>query len=99
MRKFLETKLCCKNLIKGINTWPVVMVRYLGLFLKWTSEELRLIDQRTRKLMTMHEALHLRDESRKGEFTNIEDCVDASIQKLECYIKNNKERLITAVAT
>ena len=27
-RKILETKLCCRNLIEEINTWPVSLVRY-----------------------------------------------------------------------
>ena len=61
-RKLLETKLSSRNLIKGINTWAVPLVRYLGLFLKWTREELKQMDQRTRKLMTMHKALHPRND-------------------------------------
>ena len=71
-RKLLETKLSCQNLIKGINTWTVPLVRYSGPFLKWTRDELKQNKQRTRKLMTMHKALHLRDDvdrlcvSRKG---------------------------------
>ena len=35
-RKLLETKLSSRNLIKGINTKAVTLVRYSGLFLKWT---------------------------------------------------------------
>ena len=61
-RKLLETKLSSRNLIKGINTWAVPLVRYSGPFLKWTRDELKQIDQRTRKLMTMHKALHPRDD-------------------------------------
>ena len=34
--KLLKTKLSSKNLIKGINTWAVPLVRYSGPFLKWT---------------------------------------------------------------
>ena len=30
-RKLLETKLSSRNLIKGINTWAVPLVRYSGL--------------------------------------------------------------------
>ena len=60
-RKLLETKLNCRNLIKGINTWAVPLVRYSGPFLKWTRDELKQMDQRTRKLMTMHKALHPRN--------------------------------------
>ena len=40
-RKLLETKLSCRNLIKGINTWAVSLVRYSGPFLKWTRDELK----------------------------------------------------------
>ena len=43
-RKLLETKLCCRNLIKGINTGAVSLVRYSEPFLKWTREELKQID-------------------------------------------------------
>ena len=53
-RKLLKTKLYCRNLIKGINTWAVHLVRYSGPFLKWTRKELKQMDQRTRKLMTFH---------------------------------------------
>ena len=42
--------------------WDSYIVRYSGPFLKWTRDELKQMDQRTRKLMTMHKALHLRDD-------------------------------------
>ena len=61
-RKLLETKLSCRNLIKGINTWAVSVVRYSRPFVNWTSEELKQMDQRTRKLMTIHKALHPRND-------------------------------------
>ena len=61
-RKVLKTKLSRRNLIKRINTWAVLLVRYSGPFLKWTREELKQMDQRTRKLMTMHKALHPKDD-------------------------------------
>ena len=59
-RKLLETKVNCRNLIKGINTWAVPLVRYSPPFLKWTRDE--QMEQRTRKLMTVHKALHSRDD-------------------------------------
>ena len=104
-RKLLETKLSSKNLIKGINTWAVPLVRYSGPCLKWTRDELKQMDQRTRKLMTMHKALHPRDNvdrqyvSRKEGgrgLASIEDSVDASMQQLEDYIQHDGG-LITAI--
>ena len=53
-RKLLETKLSSRNLIKGINTWAVPVVRYSGPFLKWTRDKLKQMVQRTRKLMTRY---------------------------------------------
>ena len=104
-RKLLETKLYSKNLVKEINTWVALLVRYSGPFLMWTKEELKQMDQRTRKLMTIHKALHPRDGfdrlyvSRKEEgrrLANIEDSVDTSIQRLEDYIEKRGGRLVTA---
>ena len=43
-RKLLETKLSGRNLIKGINTWSVPLIRYSGPFLKST-RELKQMDQ------------------------------------------------------
>ena len=81
------------------------LVRYSGPFLKWTKKERRQMDQRTRKLMTIHKALHSRDDidrlyvSRKEGargLTSIEVNLDASIRGLEDHIKMNKEGQITA---
>ena len=64
------------------------------------------MDQITRKLMTRHKALHLRDDvdrlyvSRKEggrELASIEDTVDSSIQQLEDYIEKHERGLITAI--
>ena len=64
------------------------------------------MDQRTRKLMTMHKALHPKDDvdrlyvSRKEGgrgLASIEDKVDAAlVQQLEDYIEKRRGKLITA---
>ena len=38
-RKLHETKLSSRNLLEGINTWAVPLVRYAIPFLMWTKEE------------------------------------------------------------
>ena len=43
-KKLLETKLSCRNLIKGMNTLAVIIFRYSGPFGKWTREELKQVD-------------------------------------------------------
>ena len=75
------------------------LVRYSGPLLKWAREELKQIDQRTRKLMTTHKALHPRDdvnrlyvlrkEGGRG-LTSNEDNVDVSIQQFEDYIEKHE---------
>ena len=64
------------------------------------------MNQRTRKLMTIHKALRPRDDvdrlyvSRKEGgrgLASIEDSVDASIQRLEDYIEKHERGLITAI--
>ena len=88
-----------------IHTWAVPFVRYSGPFLKWTKEEFKQVDQKTRKLKTMHKILHPRDDidrlhvSRKegGRGLNsTEYSVDASIQRLEDYIESRGRRLVIA---
>ena len=105
-RKLFETKLSGRNLMKGINTWAVSLVRYSGSFLKWTRDELKQMDQRKRKLITVHNALHPRGDldrlyvSRKEGgrgLASIEDSVDASIQRLEDYREKHEQGLITAI--
>ena len=102
-RKLLETKLPSRNLIKGINTWAVPFVRYSGPFLRWTREELKPIDQRIRKLKTMHKALHPRDDvdrlyvSRKEGGTGLASIEDESTQRLEDYIEKHERGLITTI--
>ena len=64
------------------------------------------MDQTTRKLMTMHKALHPRDdvdrlyvprnEGGRG-LASIEDSVDTSIQRLKDYIEKHEGGLITAI--
>ena len=105
-RKLLETKHSRRNLIKGINTWAVPLVRFSRPFLKWTRDELRQMDQRTRKLMTMHKTSHPRDnvdrlyvprkQGGRGH-ASIENSVDTSIKRLEDYIEKHERELVTAI--
>ena len=64
------------------------------------------MDQKTRKLMTMHKALHPRDDvdilyiSRKEgarRLASIEDTIDALIQQFKDYIEKHERGLITTI--
>lgn len=60
LRKVLRSKLNSGNLIKAINTWAVSLFRYGSGVVEWNKQDLEKIDRKTRKLMTMHGALHPR---------------------------------------
>ena len=57
-----KEKLFSRNLIKGIDTWVVPLIRYSGPFFKLARDELKQMDQRTIRLITMHKASHPRDD-------------------------------------
>ena len=58
VRKILESKLNGSDLTKGIGA--VSLLRYSAVFLAWTKDEIKEINRRTRKLMTMYNGFHLR---------------------------------------
>ena len=85
--KTLQQKPCLRDKYTA-----VPLVRYLRPFLKLTGEELTQMDQRKRKLMTMHKQLHPRDDvdrlyvsRRKGgkELASIEASIDTLTQQLK----------------
>ena len=85
--------------------------RYSGPFLKLTREELWQMDQMTRKLMIMLKTLQLsnnldymcQEKMEEKGLNNIEDSMNASIQRLKDYNKKSKKDflhwLVTALTT
>ena len=58
LRKVLRSKLNGGNLVRGVNTWAVCLLRYSAAFVKWRKPELQAIDMKTTKLFTIYGALH-----------------------------------------
>ena len=105
VRKILETKLNGVNIITGITTWAVSLLRYSAAFLDWTGAELDQMDRRTRKLMTMHRALNPKSEvariylSRKEGgrgLISVEDTIKLAIPGLERSVLTSEEGLLIA---
>ena len=63
VRKILETKLNDGNIITGINTWAVSLLRYSATFLDWVEAELEQMNRRIRKLMTIHQPLNPKSDA------------------------------------
>ena len=58
LRKVLKPKLNGGNLVQGVNTWAVSLLRYSAAFISWTKLELQDMDRKSRKLFTMYGGLH-----------------------------------------
>ena len=50
------------NTVKAINTLAVASVRYTECIVDWTVDELKIMDKKTRQLMTINGALHPRSD-------------------------------------
>ena len=57
-RKVLKSKLSGGNLVHGVNTWAVSLLRYSAAFVSWRKNNLQATDRKTRKLFTIYGALH-----------------------------------------
>ena len=58
LRLILRLKLNGRNKIIAVYAWPVSVMRYVAGILKWNTDELKSLDIRASKFMTMHGALH-----------------------------------------
>ena len=103
LRKVLKSKVNGGNLVRGVNTWAVSLLRYSAASVSWRKSELQAIDRKTRKLFTMYGALHPksdvdrlyipRKEGGRG-LISIEDRVELPIRGLEVFVHRSGERLI-----
>ena len=84
MKLLVKSELYAGNLVKGITTWAIGVVRYSAGVLDWTKDELRQMDPKTRKMLTLCGAFHKmgsfgrlclkRKEGGRG-LISAEDCV------------------------
>ena len=58
----MKSKLNGGNLVCGVNTWAVSLVRYSAAFGSWRKSELQAIDRKNRKLFSIYGALHPRPD-------------------------------------
>ena len=100
LRKALKPKLNGGNLVCGVNTWAVSLLRYSAAFTSWIKSELQAIE--TRQLVTIYGALHPKSDvdrlyipRKEGGrcLISIEDCVESAIRGLEVYVHGREERL------
>ena len=105
LRKVLKSKLNGGNLVRGVNTLAVSLLRYSAAFVSWGKSELQAIDRKTRRLFTIYRALHPKSDvdrlyipRKEGgrRLISIEDSAELVIKGLEVYVLASKKRLIQA---
>ena len=63
LRQVLRSQLNAKNQVMAINTYALPVIRYPAGIIKWTEEAIKETDIATRKLLTMHGALHPKSDT------------------------------------
>ena len=106
VKKLCRSKFNRGNLISGINTWAVGVVRNRWGILDWTMEEVANMDRRTRKILAMSGCLHTRSnvarlylprkEGGRG-LIGIEERVRMESKSLHGYLRESKEWMLQAV--
>ena len=106
LRLILRSKLNGRNKIMAVNTWSASVMRYGAGILKWNTDELKSLDRRTRRFMTMHGALHpkssidrvyLSREMGGRGLISCEGCIRMEENNLGWYVRNSIEPLIEGV--
>ena len=93
------------NIVQGVNTWTMSLLRYSAAFISWRKCEFEAIDRKTRKLFIIFGGLHLkfdvdrlyisRKDGRRGLIAT-EDCEELAVRGLEVYVHGSEERLLQA---
>ena len=106
VKKLAKSKLYAGNIISGINAWAVGVIRYSAGIIDWTLEDLKRMDIRTRKLLTMNGTLHpranvdrlylKRNEGGRG-LISVEECVKMEEKGLSEYVKASEEPMLKEV--
>ena len=93
------------NLVQGVNSWAVSLIKYSTAFITWRKCDLQAIDRKTRKFFTIYEGLHPKSDvdrlyiPRKDEgraLIAIEGSVELVVRGLQVYVHGSEERLIRA---
>ena len=106
LKLVLKPKLNGKNKIMAINTWAVAVLSSSFRVLDWRKDELRAMDRTTRKLMTIHGALHPKSDvdrvfvSRHNGgrgLASVEMCARTEENNLAFYVKMSSVQFLGGV--
>lgn len=102
-----QSKLYAGNMMRAVNGWAVSVVRYTAGVLEWKMKELKAMDIKTRKILTMNGVFHMRSsvdrlymkrkEGGRG-LISVEQCVRAEEAGLQEYVMTSDEWMLKVVA-
>ncbi|CAB3979773.1 Hypothetical predicted protein [Paramuricea clavata] len=88
MKKILKSKFNAGNIIKAINARAVSIIRYGAGLIEWTKEELKEMDRKTRKILTIYKCFHPRDDVDRLYWKRVEG--GRGLQSVEDVVKIEK---------
>ena len=107
-RLILKSKLNGRNKVTAINTWAVTISRYEAGIVQLKVSELKDLDRKSRKTMTMYGGLHpksdvdrlyvKRKEGGRG-LISVERCIREEENSLGFYVANSEENPTGGVST
>ena len=106
-RLILKSTLNGRNKVTAINTWAVAIFRYGAGIIQWTASELKDLDRKSRKTMTIYGGLHPKSDvdrlyvkRKEGgrDLISVERCIREEESSLGFYVANLEENLIRAVS-
>ena len=104
----LKSKLNGRNKVTAINTWAVAIFRYGAGIIQWKASELKDLDRKSRKTMTMYGRLHpksdvdrlyVKRKDRGRGLISVERCIREEENSLGFYVANSEEKLVRGVLT
>ena len=100
MKASARSKLYAGHMLKGVNAWALGVVRYSAQILEWENRELRQLDVKTRKILTMYGVfnskssvgrLYLKRKYGERGLISVTDCVHEEERSLCEYVKGSDE--------
>ena len=106
LKLVLKSKGREKNKIMAASIWAVAILMYSAGMVEWKTDELKVLDRKTRKLMTLYGTLQrksdadrvyvARDKGGRGLIT-CEMCVKNEENNLTWYVRNSNQKLMAGV--
>lgn len=102
-----KSKLYAGNLMRAVNGWAVSVVRYTAGVLEWNRKELKAMDTKTRKILTMNGAfnrrssvdrLYMKRKDGGRGLMSVEQCVRSEEAGLREYVMASDEWMLKVVA-